>query len=158
MIKNILILFVLLSFSYAPVAKEALTKTNEENIDEVFDMSKIIRLKYRPVSSLGSRPTTKSDIQKNWLYSASINCVSNCGRSAKTLRLFLESSVLTNENCPLPIFAVIEFLNSDEIEFDSISVNASGRCFIFKGQTYVAPHSFTLFTESNNISIFKSAK
>ena len=153
-----LLAFVLLGIasSFCFSGSEQRVRTEGNHFGGIFNSAEFIKLKYRPVDALGSRPTTALDIKDKWLYSASKNCSASCSRSAKKLREFLEESKPTDKDCSKPIFAVVEFLTSDGGVVGTIAVNATGRCFILGKKVFISPYLFTQFVIDNRISIFES--
>jgi hypothetical protein len=125
-----------------------------DKIAALFTSSRVIALKYRPVSQLGPAPPTEQQLIEHWIYSASMNCVGDCGKKAKELQQYLASGKQADSACPPPFFAVLSFLSTDRSSETRIRVHASGHCFVFEDKSYVSDEAFTKFMVNNNITIF----
>lgn len=152
-------LVMLVAFSsscYSKKPDQDLSQSFAADAEYLFNTANLMQLKYRPVYRLGPRPPTGEDILKYWIYSVSENCVRSCEKHAKSLHSYLNSGVATAEECPLPYFAVLEFISLKDSFEKRIFIHASGHCFTYEGRSFVTEAAFTDYVENNVISVFRS--
>lgn len=153
---TLIVLVVFSSSCYSKKVDQEPSQSFAADAEYLFKSANLMQLKYRPVYALGQRPTTGDHILNNWLYSASKNCVGSCEKSAKSLHGYLNSGVASAEECPLPFFAVLEFISVQDSFEKRIFIHASGHCFTYEDKSFVTEAAFTDYVENNVISVFRS--
>ena len=114
--------------------------SDNELIRSLYNSDKI-EIKF--ISELTTVPYVfkEKDIEERWVYKLSSKCFVQCKLQAQTLlgSFFLGSS--NTENCPAPYFAVIKFMNKDDLMLNAY-INSSGRCLKIENGSFFSKETF----------------
>lgn len=113
-----------------------------DKIAALFTSSRVIALKYRPVSQLGPAPPTEQQLIEHWIYSASMNCVGDCGKKAKELQQYLASGKQADSACPPPFSqSCHSYLQIDQVRHEYASTQVDTALSSRTNRTFLTKHS-----------------